>query len=65
MRTPVMACAASAPGAPSKSMAEAKQAAKEATSYRGSYVPTVHHLPPSEAEGKTPTLRGRAMCSVG
>ena len=35
------------------------------TDYRGTYVLTVHHLPPGEAEGKTLTLRGRAACSVG
>jgi hypothetical protein len=44
---------------------ETKQAGKEAPNYRGSYVLTVHHLPPGKTEGKTLTLRGRAMCSVG
>jgi hypothetical protein len=38
---------------------------KDEIDYRGTYMLTVHHLQPGEAEGKTLKLRGRAACSVG
>jgi hypothetical protein len=46
---------------------EARQAGKrrDEIEYRGSYVLTLHDLPPGESEGKTVTLRGQARCSVG
>ena len=46
---------------------ETKQAGggKDAIDYRGTYLLTVHHLPPGEAEGKTLKLRGRAACQLG
>jgi hypothetical protein len=43
---------------------ETKQAGRDETDYRGTYILFVHHLREGEAEGKTVTLRGRAACSV-
>ena len=44
---------------------EAKQAQRDETEFRGTYVLIVYHIPAEGADGKTITLRGRAACSVG
>jgi hypothetical protein len=46
---------------------EGRQAAKrkDEIEYRGTYVLTLHDLPPGGSEGKTKTLRGQARCSGG
>ena len=44
---------------------EAKQAQRDETEFRGTYVLILYHIPAEGADGKTITLRGRAACSVG